>query len=71
MQIANHTSLPDDTFARLTSGLPTFGTLLDLVAWGSGQRPPVRLKETVPLDEYSHEVILPWREDLWLVYSST
>ena len=71
MQIANHTSLPDGVFAELTSSLPVFGTLMELVAWGSKQTPPVMLKETVALDEYSHEVIVPWRENLWLVYSST
>ena len=71
MQIANHTSLPDGLLAELTSALPVFGTLMELVAWGSRQEPPVMLKETVALDEYSHEVIVPWRENLWLVYSST
>ena len=71
MEIANHTSLPDGSFAELTSALPVFGTLMELVAWGSKQAPPVILKETVALDEYSHEVIVPWRENLWLVYGST
>ncbi len=71
MQIANHTSLPEGAFAELTGALPVFCTLMELVAWGSKQAPPVMLKETVALDEYSHEVIVPWRENLWLVYSST
>jgi hypothetical protein len=71
MQIANYTSLPDGVFAELTSAVPAHGTLMELVAWGSQQTPPVVLQETVALDEYSHEVIVPWRENLWLVYSST
>jgi hypothetical protein len=71
MQIANHTSLPDGLFAELSSALPAFGTLMELVAWGNKQAPPVVLKESVARDEYSHEVIVPWRENLWLVYSST
>ena len=71
MQIANHTSLPDEVFAELTSALPTLGTLMELVAWAGKQTPPMVLQETVALDEYSHEVIVPWRENLWLVYSST
>jgi hypothetical protein len=71
MQIANHTLLPDGVFAELTKTLPAHSTLMELVAWGSRQTPPVVLQETVALDEYSHEVLVPWRENLWLVYSST
>jgi hypothetical protein len=44
---------------------------MELVAWGNRQMPPVRLQATVALDEYTHEVLVPWRAALWLVYSST
>jgi hypothetical protein len=71
MQIANHAKLSDEALAALSEAVPAHGTLMELVAWGNRQTPPVRLQETIALDEYTHEVIVPWRESLWLIYSST
>lgn len=71
MQIANHAKLSDVALAALGEAVPAHGTLMELVAWGNRQTPPVRLQETIALDEYTHEVIVPWRASLWLVYSST
>lgn len=71
MQLTNHANLSDDALRALREALPTAGTLMELVAWGRQQTPPVVLRQTVALDEYTHEVLVPWREPLWLVYSST
>jgi hypothetical protein len=38
---------------------------------GRAQTPPLVLAQTIALDEYTHEVIAPWRDGLLLVYSST
>lgn len=71
MQITNHANLSEAALSALCAAVPAHGTLMDLVAWGSRQTPPVILRETIPLDEYTHEVIVPWRDSFWLVYSST
>ncbi|MBI1765400.1 MAG: hypothetical protein HYR56_28625 [Acidobacteria bacterium] len=71
MQIANHANLSIAALAALGAALPAHSTLMELVAWGKQQTPPVRLQETIALDEYTHEVVVPWRAPLWLVYSST
>ena len=71
MQLANQANLSAASLSALRAALPAHGTLMELVAWGSQQTPPVVLRETIPLDEYTHEVIVPWRDSLWLVYSST
>ncbi len=71
MHITHHAKLTDDALAALGHAVPAHSTLLELVAWGKRQTLPVRLQETIALDEYTHEVIVPWRESLWLVYSST
>jgi hypothetical protein len=71
MQITNHAKLSEAALRALGEALPTHGTLMELVAWGSRQTPPVVLRETIPLDEYTHEVLVPWHDALWLVYSST
>ncbi len=71
MQIANHAQLTGEALAALRQTVPAHGTLMELVAWGNRQTPPVRLQETIALDEYTHEVLVPWHAPLWLVYSST
>lgn len=71
MQIANHAKLSDGALTTLSEAVPAHGTLMELVAWGNRQTPFVRLQETIALDEYTHEVLVPWQAPLWLVYSST
>lgn len=71
MRIVNHAKLSGEALAALSSAVPAHGTLMKLVAWGNRQAPPVRLQETIALDEYTHDVIVPWRAALWLVFSST
>jgi hypothetical protein len=50
---------------------PRFGTLQEFVLWGSSRRTPVLLTETIALDEYTHDVIAPWRKGLTLVLEAT
>ena len=61
MQIVNRANLPIETLTALERELPRFGTLQEFVIWGSAQRQPVLLLETIALDEYTHDVIAPWR----------
>jgi len=61
MQIVNRANLPIETLTALERELPRLGTLQEFVIWGSAQRQPVLLLETIALDEYTHDVIAPWR----------
>lgn len=71
MQVVNHANLSDAALSALRAAVPAHGTLMEVVAWGRRQTPPVVLRETIPLDEYTQEVVVPWRDSLWLIYSST
>ena len=74
VQIVNRANLPIETLTALERELPRFGTLQEFVLWGSAGRPPVLLTETIALDEYTHDVIAPWRargNGLTLVLEST
>lgn len=71
MELQNHANLPAATLRALREALPVHGTLMELVLWGRQQTPPVILQTTVALDEYTQEVLVPWRNELWLVYSSS
>lgn len=74
MQLTNRANLPIETLSALEGELPRFGTLHEFVQWGSAQCPPVLLTETIALDEYTHDVIAPWRagdDGLTLVLGAT
>ena len=71
VQIVNRANLPIETLTALERELPRFGTLQEFVLWGSAGRPPVLLTETIALDEYTHDVIAPWRNGLTLVLEAT
>ena len=71
MRIINHAHLSVETLAALEAAVPAHASLMEVVAWGRQLHPPVFLQDTIPLDEYTHEVLLRWREGLWLVYSTS
>jgi len=51
----------------------TFGachTLADLMRWGFSQSPAVHITDIVTQDEYTHDVVLPFR-DAYLSFDTT
>ncbi len=56
---------------ELKGALTDIGTLDQLLNWGSRQEPPVRLEEVLAQDEYTHDVLVPWRDGQWLIFDST
>ena len=43
----------------------------DIFAWGRTQSPPVLPADVIKQDEFTHDVLVPLREDRWLVYGTT
>ncbi len=46
-------------------------TLEDVVRWGLAQRPARLVEQVVVQDEYTHDVVVPWSEGVYLVYDTT
>ena len=46
-------------------------TLHDVVVAALALQPPKMIADVVVQDEYTHDVVLPWSDDLWLVYDTT
>ncbi len=42
-----------------------------VVQWGLAATPPRYVVDVVVQDEYTHDVVVPWGDDLWLVYDAT
>ena len=59
------------TRQALAAALEAQRTLEDVVAWALAQTPPLVIEDVVIQDEYTHDVVLPYRGGLWLVYDAT
>jgi hypothetical protein len=74
MQITNLTSLNSDRFLSIEEELAGQCSLLDVLAWARllppGTFHPRIIAEVVAQDEYTHDVIVPWRDGLVLVYDT-
>jgi hypothetical protein len=46
-------------------------TLEDVVRWGIAHRPPWTVDDVVVQDEFTHDVVVRCRDDLYLVYDTT
>jgi hypothetical protein len=46
-------------------------TLADILAWGRAKSPPAAVVEIVTQDEYTHDVVLPFGGDHFLVFDAT
>jgi hypothetical protein len=46
-------------------------TLGDVTAWAASLTPPRAIDEIVTQDEYTHDVVIRFAPDCWLVYDTT
>jgi len=67
----NRANLLPEALAALAQELPQQGTLLEVINWGLAGRPPALVAEVLAQDEYTHDVVMRWRDGLVLVYDTT
>jgi hypothetical protein len=71
MRLANHANLPPDALEVLEHQVLSHTSLVDAIVFvGPHHEGPV-LPRVVVQDEYSHDVVFPWRDGLYLAYSTT
>jgi hypothetical protein len=71
MTLANRAGLPAARLAALEAELPAQTTLSDVVLWSATHAPALLVADVIAMDEYTHDVVVPWREGLVLVYDTT
>ena len=71
LRVANRTNLKTDKIAELESQLPSSNLLGDIVTWGLEQKPAVSIASVVTADEFTHDIVMKWRDNLVLVIGST
>lgn len=57
--------------AELEEIVSRHDTLERVLTWAKGESPPRTIEEVLTQDEYTHDVILPFRHGLYLVYDTT
>jgi hypothetical protein len=62
---------PAATLASIEALVGAQKTLEDVVRWGLAQHPPRLVEAVVVQDEYTHDVVLPWADGVYLVYDTT
>jgi hypothetical protein len=74
MRIINHANLSDQKIAALEKELGEQRGLQDVLKWGLSQLKgnclPRVVADVIAQDEFTHDVIVPWRE-LFLIYDTT
>jgi hypothetical protein len=75
MRIANHANLSSDAVADIAAELSGQENLKDVMSWAlssrSGPFIPSVVAEVIVQDEFTHDVVVPWRDGLVLVYDTT
>ncbi|MEO8199270.1 MAG: hypothetical protein ABI679_02005 [Gemmatimonadota bacterium] len=57
--------------AEILSVVAGHETLEQVLAWALSQKPPIHIDEILTQDEYTHDVVLPYRDGRYLVYDTT
>ncbi len=75
MRVINHAGLPAEEISRLERELSGQQNLNDVMKWALSHPrgifiPPV-VADVIVQDEFTHDVIVPYRDGLVLVYDTT
>lgn len=75
MQITNRANLPPSKIAQIKAELTGQQTLNDVMRWALAHPPgtfaPTVVAQVIVQDEFTHDVIVPYRDGLVLVYDTT
>lgn len=69
--LEDRTGLDPELRRRIEEAIADHGMLDRVVRWGLGSVPRRMIAEVVVQDEYTHDIVMPWGDGLWLVYDCT
>ena len=69
--VSAHEGVAPGDLDRLAGALAELRTLGDVLASLRAQDPPRAVSEIVTQDEYTHDVIVRWTDELWLAFDTT
>lgn len=71
MDIDDRVRLEPVEVRALVDELERLGSLHALLHWGLQREPPLVIADVVVQDEFTHDVLMPYRDGLFLVFDTT
>lgn len=71
MDVIDHAGLSPERLDEVRDVVRAHTTLEYVIHWGLAHRPPLMVADVVAQDEYTHDVVVPWRDGLVFVYDTT
>jgi hypothetical protein len=71
MLVDDRAALPPEEVLALGRELEPLGSLHALIQWGLRRDPALVVAGVVVQDEYTHDVLLPYRDGRFLVFDTT
>jgi hypothetical protein len=71
MRFENRAHLPAGRFAEIENAFPRDTTMLGMLHWAWPGRGGLAISQVVNQDEYSLDVVVPWRDGLTLALEAT
>jgi hypothetical protein len=75
MRVLNFANLPREHQVEIEHELSRHQSLKDVMKWALASPPgvfrPSIVADVIVQDEFTHDVIIPWRDGLFLVYDTT
>jgi hypothetical protein len=71
IRVENRAGLKEEEFLRLEGVLTHQHSVRDALDWLRRQVPPLTMQDVVTQDEFSHDILVSYSDQLYLVYDST
>jgi hypothetical protein len=71
INVENRAGLDDELFLSILREISGQSSIRHVVDWLVRHQPPLKIEDMVTQDEFSHDIMVPYREELFLVYDST
>lgn len=68
--VDDHSGVGREIFAGIVSRVSEHRTLKHVLDWCLAQKPPILDTDVVTQDEFTHDLIVPLSEEVYLVYDS-
>ncbi len=69
--IENRAGLARGDFVRIAGSVASHNSIKHAVDWLRGHNPPLAPSGMVTQDEFSHDILVSYPGELWLVYDTT
>jgi hypothetical protein len=71
MQVSFHADVETSKRRAIEASLAGLGLLADLIRWGMARSPRRMIADVVVQDEYTHDVVMRYDDELVLVFDTT